>query len=70
MTAVQLMCPLEGHLEGLFRVCAFAPQRLCYFITSAEKPLQRAFLMFQALKGTPPQTLAQLRTGGSGSRRR
>lgn len=53
-----------------FCACAFGPQRLCYFITSAEKPLQRAFLMFHPLKGTLQQTLAELRTGNCSFHRR
>lgn len=70
ITVVQLIRPVEGHREGLFCVCAFGPQRCCYFITSAEKPLQSAFLMFHPLKGTLQQTLAELRTGNSSFHRR
>lgn len=70
ITVVQLIRPVEGHPEGLFCVCAFGPQRCCYFITSAEKPLQSAFLMFHPLKGTLQQTLAELRTGNSSFHRR
>lgn len=49
ISAVQFIRPLEGHLEGLFCVGAFGPQRLCCFITSAEKALQRAFVTFPPL---------------------
>lgn len=43
-----------------FCLCAFRPQKLCYFITSAENALQRAFLMFCPLKATLQQMLSEL----------